>query len=285
MDTPVTLPYAREPRYWTRRRVVALAITLVLTGALTTAGHFGHREFQRRLSLLNKNAYVGPVDWGTVFSSWTMMKTAWHLSSSVKNKLTLFMPPRLTDVCLLGLDKAHRIDLRPSLHYSNGKLHLTFDVRNGAAVPMLVPSFRLAYSSASVNLSAAVIAADAGWLARGARIVQPGATTVVDVCIPMGEKPRPLLVQINLSLGAFMRSPGFLVLGEYVNHVPPFAAWEDLPQSAIERVEGRPSVESRRWDVIYAGLRKTLAAPVSWPDGMLTPDERRPKPWQRDPRR
>jgi hypothetical protein len=81
MPAPVTLPYARIEKGWTRKRKLAVILLAVLASVLSYLGYWGYKNIRARVQLLSNHPCLRPVDWAAVLASPTLCKLAWELSS------------------------------------------------------------------------------------------------------------------------------------------------------------------------------------------------------------
>ncbi len=235
MDTPVELPYARKPRRWTRRRIIVLTATLSAIGALITLAHFGYGEFQRRANLLNKTPGIGPVDWRSTLTSWTRLKLAWRLSSSpLEGPAFLMLEDHVVGVTALSAAQHARIDLVTPLRHADGKLHLTFSIKNKGKNLLLVPPLERAGRWGAPYGSPGDLCIDgSGYLSAGARLLRTGESALVELVIPEGALPHAK----NIWVVVF---PNPIMFQIHADDRPAptrdarYDRWEDVPQSEIQ---------------------------------------------------
>jgi hypothetical protein len=169
--------------------MLGLTLSAIVVG--TWLVYRGVTDVRRRVALLDANPCVGPVDWGTVFLSPTLMRAAWHLSSNPRD--AIFLPfsrgDQISGLLLLNRYSEHvDIQLRTPVIVDGGRLHVSVVVKNLAETPLLVPPMLLypPFSSTHEEATAALIHSvplPTPVLGSGARLVQPGQSKRISLSV------------------------------------------------------------------------------------------------------
>ncbi len=143
MQAPVTLPYARRSRRWTRKRKLAVILLAVATSAVGCFGYRVYKNIRPRVELLSNHPQLGPVDWTAVLTSPTLCRLAWELSSHWTAIWEFGREPNgLGGVTLFGVNPEDlEVGVRFPLKYGDGQLTLCITVQNGGTNAVLIPPF------------------------------------------------------------------------------------------------------------------------------------------------
>src|SRR5947208_2916442 len=95
MDSTIVLLSYAPGRRRSRIRHAAMAFVALMTAGGAILGGF---DLRRRVLTLERNSEIGPVDWSAVLSSWTLMETAWTLSSNTNPRRGGALDARRQDV-------------------------------------------------------------------------------------------------------------------------------------------------------------------------------------------
>jgi hypothetical protein len=189
----VTLPYARPRRRWSRRHSAYVA-TLVLA---LVGGYWGYREVARRVVTLERDSFVGPVDWPTVLVSWTRLKLAWRLSAGRPTIAAFAIRSR----ALPGISEAGTVPdditltLGFPLHYADGEVTVKLMVANTGERDVIVPPLKVS-GGRSVRITG--YHAFGHWLGRGNVIVPAHESRGIELRFPANETPHVKVIDINI---------------------------------------------------------------------------------------
>ena len=155
MQEPITLEYASARSWWTRRRKVRLALTLAAVVAVSYLGYQGYREIRRRMTLLDKDPFIGPVDWWAIARSRTLLGHAWRLSSDPLQARRIVAghasDPRVEVVSEFARSADVEVDLERTVEFADdGTLRLHVMVANNSSKPAVVAPLRLRASTSSL---------------------------------------------------------------------------------------------------------------------------------------
>ena len=155
VQEPITLEYASARSWWTRRRKVRLALTLAAVVAVSYLGYQGYREIRRRMTLLDKDPFIGPVDWWAIARSRTLLGHAWRLSSDPVQARRIVAghasDPGVEVVSEFARSADVEVDLERTVEVADaGTLRLHVTVTNNSPKPAVVAPLRLRASTSSL---------------------------------------------------------------------------------------------------------------------------------------
>lgn len=295
MEPVPTLPYAAKPRRWTWRRGILLALTLALIGAAFLV----YGEIRRRMDILKTCRPCGTIDWGKVLSSPPLLRLAWQLSSDPFLEYQFARrPDAVAGLSLFGADEENvEVELELPLRYVDGQLQIEIVITNRSDSVILIPLFDRAGVHRRVGSSGGpepMIWCDArgGWLSSDTYLLTPKRTFRTCVTAIFEEKPCDAQISLMSERGLvvdFRIRPDGLGI-EPIKLRP--ARWEDVPPSSVLRFDHRSRTATTLGERTLSPPIRRVPAPdwlklvptgEDWPDAMLTPDEREPKPWEKLP--
>lgn len=201
------LCYARRYRSqrW-RRAIAALFLAIVLLGVAFCA-YGAYQSVTRRMSRLQGNLCLQPLDWSTVLRSPDLCRLAWELSSDNGVKWWQFAsaPDAVRGLRLLGTEpESTELDIAFPLRYASGRLHLTLVITNRGDNSLLIPALQRVSSrdtgSDGDSLGVCCVFTVA-WLAPGAQVVRPGETATLHISVAAPPRPRPTSVLVFTPAG------------------------------------------------------------------------------------
>jgi hypothetical protein len=227
MQDALTLPYARVHR--SRRRVLISVAMPVLLCAVASGLIYGA---YRRVTLLQHDARIGPVDWGAVLTSPTLLKAAWRLSTNPG--LAKPRPYGAGGIRFAGDPNDTSVSVS-SFRHTGGRLEVDVSVENVGDEALIIPAItkrgriqrwvgwcHFGKDDAMISTVPA--------LGAGVRVLDPGESATLAVSFPAPRQPCTDIITL-ITFRAFYRLR--IDAGDNRLDPPEYTAWDQLPDDAV----------------------------------------------------
>jgi len=167
----------RKDHFLRRRAAVAVTLTLGITGCMWTYLHV-----RDRMSRLESDPAIGPVDWSAVLGSRTLLGAAWRLSGD---------PSAKEGINVLGMKTGSiEIAAQRSLRYRDGCVQMPVRICNTSDEELIIPPLRArGRVEARRGIPAFVQLVPSGILSKGVRTLSPADVATIVWELPAQPKP------------------------------------------------------------------------------------------------
>lgn len=240
---PIDLPYApaRRRKFWSKRVVRPLCLVGVVL-----LGWYVQANVRGRIAALAAHPYAGPIDWGCVVQSPSLLRLAWWLSSSPRNMRDFLKGSETPGgIVLFGANPEYvKFGLSLPLHYADGQLAFSLEIKNASSKRVLVPPLRYLRSRRPDVIDPPPLmiecSAESAWLSRAAQILEPGKAMRCDFAVPAPESPVLTWIKVA-TLG--QADPGAsydganqfrMSIGKATYRLKGYRSWSDVDASVVE---------------------------------------------------
>jgi hypothetical protein len=229
-------------------------------------GWYVQGNVRGRIAVLAKHPCAGPIDWWCVVRSPSLLRLAWWLSSGPRNTREFLKGSEAPGgIVLFGANSEYvEFGLSLPLHYANGQLAFSLEIKNTSSKRVLVPPLRYLRSRRPDVIDPPPLmiecAAESPWFSPAAQILEPGEAMRCDFAVPAPESPVLTWIQVR-TLGQAdpgALSPGgpndganeFCVsIGKDPYRLKGYKSWGDVDASLVET------------DVVPLHVRLTISMP------------------------